>query len=75
MGYWADTEMKLTLANPGCFVSGIIQHELTHMLMMHMNLFSNGEPTIVPTEEGVIIGQRDGLSKTDIAEIRAYYGC
>ncbi len=28
---------------------------------------SNGEPTIVPTQEDVTIGQRDGLSETDIA--------
>ena len=31
VGYWPNAEMKLTLANPGCFHSGIIQHELTHI--------------------------------------------
>ncbi len=36
---------------------------------------SNGEPTIVPTQEDVTLGQRNGLSETDIAEMRAYYGC
>jgi len=34
----------------------------------------NGLPTIVPRRR-VAIGQRDGLSQIDIAEVRAYYGC
>ncbi len=36
---------------------------------------ANGQPTISPKESGVTIGQRDGPSATDIAEIRAYYNC
>jgi hypothetical protein len=40
------------------------------------NYFSgNGQPTITPLEPGVRLGQRDRLSPTDIAEIRAFYGC
>jgi cytochrome c553 len=35
----------------------------------------NQEPTISPRQSGVTIGQREKLSETDIAEIRAYYKC
>lgn len=35
----------------------------------------NGEPTIVPKVQGVIIGQRKYLSPIDIAEVRAFYNC
>ncbi len=38
------------------------------------NAFSrNGQPTIVPTQSGVTIGQRNGLSAGDIAAVRAMY--
>jgi hypothetical protein len=41
-----------------------------------VNSFSrNGQPTITPKQTGAKIGQRDGLSATDIAEVRAFYGC
>lgn len=33
----------------------------------------NGEPTIVPLVEGVTIGQRDGLSRGDIAAVQFMY--
>lgn len=33
----------------------------------------NGQPTIVPWEEGVSIGQRDGLSEGDMAALQALY--
>ena len=32
VGYFAGSDMRLTLQNPGCFSSGIIQHELLHIL-------------------------------------------
>ena len=32
VGYWADTPSWMTLNNPGCFYSGVIQHELMHIL-------------------------------------------
>ncbi len=35
----------------------------------------NGQPTIIPKQSGVTIGQREQLSSTDIAEIRNYYSC
>ena len=36
---------------------------------------ANGRPTIVPKRSNVVLGQREVLSATDIAEIRALYGC
>jgi hypothetical protein len=36
---------------------------------------SNGQPTIVPKQSNVSIGNRNKLSPTDISEIRQYYGC
>jgi hypothetical protein len=40
------------------------------------NAFSkNGLPTIVTKEPNAWIGQRNGLSAIDIAEIRKYYQC
>lgn len=36
---------------------------------------SNGQPTITPRQANVVIGQREKLSPTDIAEIRHYYQC
>jgi len=127
VGYSAG-EKRLTLENGGCFRSGIIQHELIHVLgfyheqsrpdrdshitvnygniqsgkehnfnkyvwgtsvlnqntpydfgsIMHYgatSFSSNGQPTISPKQSDVKIGQRDKLSTTDIAEIRAFYGC
>jgi len=127
VGYSTGTK-TLTLQNSGCFRSGIIQHELIHVLgfyheqsrpdrdsyitvnygnieagkehnfnkyawgstvlnqntpydwgsIMHYgaNSFSsNGQPTITTKQSGVTIGQRDKLSATDIAEIRAFYSC
>jgi hypothetical protein len=35
----------------------------------------NGQQTITPKDKDAKIGQRDKLSATDIAEIRAFYGC
>jgi hypothetical protein len=35
----------------------------------------NKQPTITPKQSGATIGQREKLSATDIAEIRAYYNC
>lgn len=32
-------------------------------------------PTIVPTAEGMPIGQRRGLSETDFSKINKLYGC
>ena len=38
--------------------------------------FSNdGQPTILPRRSNLQIGQREGLSPIDIAEIRLYYRC
>jgi hypothetical protein len=34
---------------------------------------SNGKPTLLPIKSGVTIGQRDGLSSQDAAEIRTVY--
>lgn len=34
---------------------------------------SNGKPTMLPIKSGVTIGQRDGLSSQDAAEIRTVY--
>jgi hypothetical protein len=40
------------------------------------NYFSaNGKPTITLKQSSIVIGQREQLSATDIAEIRALYGC
>lgn len=36
---------------------------------------SNGKPTMVPRQAGVTIGKSVGLSPTDIAEVRHFYGC
>ena len=36
---------------------------------------SNGLPTIKTRQSNVVIGQREKLSSTDIAEIRHYYKC
>jgi len=33
----------------------------------------NGQPTIVPKQNGVMIGQRDGLSAGDIAAVKLMY--
>ncbi|CAF0738946.1 unnamed protein product [Rotaria sp. Silwood1] len=127
VGY-STGEKKLTLANPGCFRSGTIQHELIHVLgfrheqsrpdrdsyitINHPNIqsgkehnfnkytwgvtvldqnspydfasimhygatafSSNGQPTIIPKQTNVRIGQREKLSGTDIDEIRAFYDC
>ena len=44
--------------------------------IMHYGKYAfsvNGEPTIVPLVEGVTIGQRDGLSRGDIAAVRFMY--
>ena len=35
----------------------------------------NGEPTIVPVNSNVVIGQRKAPSVIDVAELRKYYGC
>ncbi len=35
----------------------------------------NGRPTISTRQPNVVIGQREKLSATDIAEIRHYYQC
>ena len=46
--------------------------------IMHYDAYAfsrNGQPTIVPRTSRVAIGQRQGLSATDIAEIRDYYSC
>jgi hypothetical protein len=40
---------------------------------------TNGKPTIVPHQVNAVIGNRDGLSSTDIAEVKHlydyYWGC
>jgi len=36
---------------------------------------TNGQPTMVPRQSGVEIGQAEGLSPIDIAEVRDLYGC
>jgi hypothetical protein len=36
---------------------------------------ANGLPTITTKQANVVIGQREKLSPTDIAEIRQYYKC
>jgi hypothetical protein len=36
---------------------------------------TNGKPTMVPRRAGAVIGEAEELSRTDIAEIRHYYGC
>ena len=36
---------------------------------------SNGRPTIRPTEYGVTIGQRNGLSDKDKEQLQKLYGC
>lgn len=36
---------------------------------------TNGLPTITTKQANVVIGQREKLSPTDIAEIRQYYKC
>lgn len=35
----------------------------------------NGQPTIVPNDPNAAIGNREGLSEIDIAEVHKYYGC
>ncbi|CAH1786092.1 unnamed protein product [Owenia fusiformis] len=46
------------------------------IMMYGPTFFSkNGKPTIEPLKKGVKIGQRDSLSKTDVAEIKKMYGC
>ena len=45
---------------------------------MHYKSFefsSNGKPTITAHQSNVVIGQREKLSPTDIAEVRRYYQC
>lgn len=32
VGFWPGTDMLVTLNDPGCFYSGIIEHELLHVL-------------------------------------------
>ncbi|CAF2623708.1 unnamed protein product [Rotaria sp. Silwood2] len=128
IGYGENYEKTLNLQPRGCFHSGIIQHELNHVLgffheqsrpdrdsyitihqaniipnqehnfkkyawgsdlqsqgfsydyssLMHYGPGSfsvNGKPTITPINSNVVIGQREKLSETDIAEIRQYYSC
>ncbi|HVT63192.1 MAG TPA: Dot/Icm T4SS effector Zinc-dependent metalloprotease LegP [Legionellaceae bacterium] len=44
--------------------------------IMHYSAFAfskNGQPTIIPLQEGMIIGQRDHLSLKDIAAVNAMY--
>ena len=44
---------------------------------MHYSAYAfstNGQPTIVPTQAGAVIGQRDGLSQGDLGGIAALYG-
>ena len=36
---------------------------------------TNGQPTIVPKQSGVTIGQRDNMSAIDIQEVRLFYNC
>ncbi|CAF1971514.1 unnamed protein product [Rotaria magnacalcarata] len=128
VGYGTNYQKILTLQQNGCFHSGTIQHELTHVLgffheqsrpdrdsfikihteniienqehnfkkyadgsdvelqgfgydygsLMHYGtdyFTKNGKPTITPVKANTVIGQRDKLSATDIAEIRHYYKC
>lgn len=35
----------------------------------------NGQPTMVPRQSGVTIGEAKQLSPMDIAEVRHYYSC
>lgn len=46
--------------------------------VMHYNTkdFSkNGLPTIVPKQEGAVIGQRKYLSEIDVREVQKLYNC
>ena len=36
---------------------------------------TNGQPTIVPKQSGVTIGQRHNMSAIDIQEVRLFYNC
>lgn len=46
--------------------------------IMHydVNAFSkNGQPTMIPKQEGVQIGEYPRLTPTDILEVRRFYEC
>lgn len=46
--------------------------------VMHYGMYQfskNDQPTIIPKDPQVVIGQRKYISKTDVAEIRAKYNC
>jgi hypothetical protein len=53
-----------------------LPYDYNSVMHYSRNAFSkNGLPTIVTKEPNAWIGQRNGLSAIDIAEIRKYYQC
>ncbi|KHN70807.1 Zinc metalloproteinase nas-13 [Toxocara canis] len=52
------------------------QYDYDSIMHYETTAFSkNGRPTILPKQRGVRIGQRRGLSPTDIYKINTMYGC
>ncbi|KHN78596.1 Zinc metalloproteinase nas-15 [Toxocara canis] len=52
------------------------QYDYQSVMHYDTTAFSkNGRPTILPKQQGVTIGQRRGLSPTDIYKINTMYGC
>ncbi|KAL1266236.1 hypothetical protein QQF64_001911 [Cirrhinus molitorella] len=53
-----------------------LQYDLNSIMHYGNNFFSsNGKPTILPKESGVMIGQRTHLSVLDVQRVRRLYHC
>ena len=52
------------------------QYDYSSIMHYNTRAFSkNGQPTMIPKQEGVSIGIQPRLTSTDIYEVRQFYGC